>query len=127
MFFGKGQEFYRPQIFIQCPGRKRGNRFIGKNDFLSHLAAEGADGPFQFTDASFPGITSDDFPQEGVRKMKICSFQPISFTLPGYEVFFCNLYFFFFRISRELDEFHTVKECRRNGGNGVRRGYEKHF
>ena len=127
MFFSEREEFHWSQVLVECLDGKRRQLVVLEDDLLAYLAAEGADGSFKVTDACFSGVSCDDFLQERRSEADVSVLQAVSLFLSRHEVFLRDFQLLFFRVASEFDQFHTIEQGSRDGGDAVGRREEENL
>ena len=82
------------------------------------LAADRADGALKRTHARLHRVPVDDRRKRAVRKSDLPLFKPVLLALFRDKITFCDLLFLVGRVSRKLNDLHSVAQ---GSGNGVQR------
>ena len=92
-----------------------------------HLAAKGAEGALQRTDAGLTRVLPDDLFYGFVRDGHVSGFKSVLLHALGEEVPFGDFELFLLCVARQLDDLHAVPEGRGNGIQCVGRAQEEHL
>ena len=72
------------------------------------LAANARDLSFQIAHTGLPCVMPDDEVDRFILKFDLIRLKTAVFAAARHKILLCDLHLFFFRVSRQLDDFHAI-------------------